>query len=102
MNTGFSPSPITLDGCHLYVDGNDHPIQLRPMEAKLLAVLLKTPNTVVPRATIMREVWQTDFLGDTRTLDVHISWLRRKIQGSPGQPQRLVTVRGVGYSLVVI
>jgi DNA-binding response OmpR family regulator len=45
--------------------------------------------------------WQTDFLGDTRTLEVHICWLRRIIEDDPTHPRRLVTVRGLGYCLVV-
>jgi len=44
-----------------------------------------------------REVWETDYVGDTRTLQVHISWLRRKIEENPRRPTRLRTVRGVGY-----
>lgn len=71
------------------------------MEARLLATLLRYPNQVVSRATLMREVWDTDYLADTRTLDVHVSWLRRKIEENPTWPRRLVTVRGVGYCLRV-
>jgi two-component system phosphate regulon response regulator PhoB len=65
------------------------------MEARLLATLMRYPNQTVSRATLMREVWQTDYLGDTRTLEVHICWLRRKID----RPQRIITVRGDGYRL---
>lgn len=84
----------------LYRNGDPAPIRLRPMEARLLAALLCQPNRVVSRATLMREVWATDFLGDTRTLEVHVSWLRRKIEENPSRPRRLVTVRGVGYCWV--
>jgi DNA-binding response OmpR family regulator len=69
------------------------------MEARLLATLLCHQNKVVSRATIMREVWDTDFLDDTRTLDVHVSWLRRKIEPDPTNPKHLITVKGVGYCL---
>jgi DNA-binding response OmpR family regulator len=46
---------------------------------------------------IMNEVWETDYLGDTRTLDVHIRWLREKLEDNPSRPQYIVTVRGIGY-----
>jgi DNA-binding response OmpR family regulator len=49
----------------------------------------------------MREVWQTDYLGDTRTLDVHICWLRRKVEEDPARPRLILTRRGVGYELNV-
>ena len=51
----------------------------------------------VSRAELFDEVWGTDWLGDTRTLDVHIRWLREKIERDPSQPERIITVRGVGY-----
>jgi two-component system phosphate regulon response regulator PhoB len=54
-------------------------------------------NEVVSRGEIMREIWQTNFLGDTRTLDVHIRWLREYIEIDPSSPKRLLTVRGKGY-----
>jgi two-component system response regulator RegX3 len=85
----------------LYLNGSPQAIRLRSMEARLLAVLLNQANRTVSRATLMREVWKTDFLDDTRTLDVHISVLRRKIEEDPTHPQRLVTVRGMGYCLLV-
>ena len=85
---------------NLYLNGNTQPIRLRPMEARLLAVLLRYPSETVSRATLMREVWQTDFLDDTRTLDVHIRWLREKIDENPSHPRRLLTVRGLGYCLM--
>jgi DNA-binding response OmpR family regulator len=92
---------MTLIERDLYLNGHSQPIRLRPMEANLLAALLRRPNQVVSRATLMREVWQTDYLGDTRTLEVHISWLRRKIEENPARPRRLITVRGVGYCLAM-
>jgi DNA-binding response OmpR family regulator len=48
----------------------------------------------------MQYVWETDYMGDTRTLDVHIRWLREKIEENPSRPIRLITVRGVGYSFL--
>jgi two-component system phosphate regulon response regulator PhoB len=48
----------------------------------------------------MQEVWETDYMGDTRTLDVHIRWLREKIEENPSQPRHLITVRGIGYRFI--
>ena len=90
---------IKLDGRDLYINDSEQPVKLTPMEARLLAVLLQNPNQVVSRATLMREVWGTDYMEDTRTLDVHISWLRRKVEEDPTRPWRLVTARGLGYCL---
>lgn len=93
--------PFKLVGRDLYLYGSRQAIRLRRMEARLLATLLRYPNRYVSRATLMREVWNTEFLDDTRTLDVHICWLRRKIEENPACPRRLMTVRGVGYCLLV-
>ena len=101
MTNEASVCPIKLVGCDLYLNGSQEAIQLRRMEARLLAALLRYRNQYVSRATLMREVWNTDFMDDTRTLDVHIHWLRRKIEENPARPRRLVTVRGIGYCLRV-
>lgn len=92
---------IRLVERNLYLNDSPQAVRLRSMEARLLEVLLRQANRTVSRATLMREVWETDFLDDTRTLDVHISVLRRKIEEDPTHPQRLVTVRGVGYCLLI-
>ncbi len=73
---------------------------LTPKEFRLLYLLITNHDQVLSRKTIMREVWETDYMGDTRTLDVHIRWLREKIEEKPSQPRRLITVRGVGYRFV--
>jgi DNA-binding response OmpR family regulator len=74
---------------------------LRPKEAALLAFFMRNPGRVLSRQEIMKEVWDTDYLDDTRTLNVHICWLRLKIEDDPGQPRMLRTVRGVGYRFEV-
>jgi DNA-binding response OmpR family regulator len=73
--------------------------QLRPKEAKVLALLMGKAGKVVSRQEIMKQVWETDYMGDTRTLSVHICWLRQKIESDPKKPTILRTVRGVGYCL---
>jgi two-component system phosphate regulon response regulator PhoB len=74
---------------------------LTPKEFKLLYLLISNSDQILSRKTIMQEVWETDYLGDTRTLDVHIRWIREKIEKNPSRPQRLITIRGVGYRFVV-
>lgn len=71
--------------------------RLTPKAAHLLEVFLKHPNKVLDRSYLMRSVWDTDYLDDTRTLDVHIRWLREAIENHSGKPRYIITVRGVGY-----
>jgi DNA-binding response OmpR family regulator len=71
--------------------------RLRPKEAALLALFMRNPGRVLTRREIMKAVWDTDYVGDTRTLNVHVRWLRLKIEDDPGKPRLLRTVRGVGY-----
>lgn len=79
----------------IYRDGA--PLELAPKEFVLLAMFMKHSGEVLPRSFLIREIWDTDYLGDTRMLDVHIRWLRRKIEDEPSAPIYLRTVRGVGY-----
>jgi DNA-binding response OmpR family regulator len=73
--------------------------QLTPKLALLVEMFLRAPGQTISRKEIMQRVWKTDYLGDTRTLDVHIRWIRRAVESDPGKPRYLVTVRGVGYRL---
>ncbi len=73
--------------------------QLTPKEFELLKLLMNHADEIVSREAIMREIWDTDYLGDTRTLDVHIRWLREKIEDNASKPSRLRTLRGQGYRL---
>ena len=91
--------PLRLADNYLYLGDDPTPIKLTPMEARLLAVLMQSCGQVVSRARLMRQVWQTDYLGDTRTLDVHICWLRRKVEEDPARPRLILTRRGVGFEL---
>ncbi|GAB4528209.1 MAG: response regulator transcription factor [Anaerolineae bacterium] len=72
---------------------------LTPKQAALVSLFLRHPGTTIDRKTIMNEVWETDYLGDTRTLNVHIRWLRQIMENGSDKPRYLVTVRGVGYCL---
>lgn len=73
--------------------------KLTPRLARLLQVLMQHPGEVIEREQLFREVWNTEYTGDTRTLDVHISWLREALEEDPRKPQFLKTIRGVGYRL---
>lgn len=72
-------------------------LELTKKEYDLLQVLMTYPGKVITRNDLIDRVWQTDWVGDTRTLDVHIRWLREKIEKNPGKPRYIQTVRGVGY-----
>ncbi|MBN1887915.1 MAG: response regulator transcription factor [Thermoflexales bacterium] len=71
--------------------------RLTPMKMRLIEVFMRHPDKVLSRRFLIKEVWDTDYVGDTRTLDVHIRWLRQIIEDDPSQPVCLKTVRGVGY-----
>lgn len=73
------------------------PLTLRHKEFELLALLMSRAGEAVTRAEIFDQVWGTDWLGDTRTLDVHIRWLRERIEDDPSQPYYIQTVRSIGY-----
>ncbi len=73
------------------------PLTLRHKEFELLALLMSHAGEAVTRAEIFDQVWGTDWLGDTRTLDVHIRWLRERIEDDPSQPVYIQTVRNIGY-----
>ena len=70
---------------------------LSPKEFSLLAELMRHQGAVLSRDLLLTRVWGYDFFGDSRTVDVHIRWLREKIEPNPSQPVRLTTVRGIGY-----
>lgn len=74
---------------------------LTPKLFALFMLLIRNEGRIVSRGTIMQEVWETDYLGDTRTLDVHIRWLREKMEDNPSKPHYLLTVRGAGYRFVL-
>jgi DNA-binding response OmpR family regulator len=90
---------ISLDTDRSVVMSNDRESHLTPRLAKLLTMLMDKPGEVIDREVLFKEVWNTDYMGDTRTLDVHISWLRKAIEKNPRKPRHLITIRGVGYRL---
>lgn len=75
----------------------DTELLLSPKEFSLLAELIRHRGVLLSRDLLLARVWGYDFMGDSRTVDVHIRWLREKIEADPANPQRIVTVRGIGY-----
>jgi DNA-binding response OmpR family regulator len=88
---------VTLDTARREVHAGGRPLTLRAKEFDLLAALLRHPGVVMSRERLLSEVWGYEWAGDTRTVDVHIAWLRDKLAGST---VRIETVWGVGYKLV--
>jgi DNA-binding response OmpR family regulator len=75
---------------------------MTPKQCALLQMLMMKHDQVVKRGEIMQSIWETSYLEDTRTLDVHIRWLRERIEPDPSNPEYLTTVRGVGYRLSLV
>ena len=75
-------------------------MRLTPKLTQLIEEFLRHPNELISRRQLMRNVWHTDYVGDTRTLDVHIRWIRECIEKDPSNPELLHTVRGRGFILV--
>ncbi len=74
-----------------------NPLHLKPKEFDLLAYLMRFRGQAFTRDQLLQQVWGYDYAGDTRTVDVHIRWLREKVEADPSSPQLIETVRGVGY-----
>lgn len=90
---------LRLDLVRRTIAVGDRPVDLTPLEFRLLAVLAARPGQAVSRREIVAEVWRSSHPGDRRACDVHVKNVRRKLERDPSRPERLVTVRGVGYML---
>jgi two-component system phosphate regulon response regulator PhoB len=101
--TAASPTPVQKfrdiallsQECRVLVRGEE--VNLSPKEFRLLELFMGYPRRVWSREQLIEQVWGPDFLGDTKTVDVHIRWLREKLEKDPSQPEYLITVRGFGY-----
>jgi len=98
-NNVVNVGPIRLDLEHRRVRSLGKNSKLTPRLITLLQILMDKHGEVVEREALFKKVWETNYTGDTRTLDVHISWLRRAIELDPDDPKFLKTIRGVGYRL---
>ncbi len=91
----FDNLSINLTRREVLLDGE--PIQIKPKEYELLLFLAEHRRPMLSREFILERVWGWDFIGDSRTVDVHVRWLRQKIEADSSNPTRIVTVRGGGY-----
>jgi DNA-binding response OmpR family regulator len=89
--------PLEIDVAARAVRRGGQPVHLKPKEFELLAFLAQNGGRVFSRNQLLENVWGYEFDGDTRTVDVHVRWLREKIEDEPSRPKLLETVRGVGY-----
>ena len=90
---------LEIDLARHRVDLRGKTLELTPKEFGLLSFLARNRGLVFSRAQLLDRVWGYDYAGYTRTVDVHVRWLRKKIETDPGHPKRLLTVRGTGYKL---
>ena len=89
------PLRIDLAGRRVNCRGQD--LDLQPKQFDLLTYLVRNRGTVLTRDQLLQNVWGYDYVGDTRTVDVHVRWLREKLEEDPANPKLIQTVRGVGY-----
>lgn len=81
--------------CRVTRDGL--PVNLSPKEYRLLELFMRHPRRVWSRDKLLEQIWGYDYIGDSKTVDVHIRWLREKLEANPSSPEHLLTVRGFGY-----
>ncbi len=91
----FDDLTLDLDRREVILDG--HPLALKPKEYELLVYLAQNHGRMLSRDQILEDVWGWDYTGGSRTVDVHVRWLREKIEDDPANPTRIITIRGAGY-----
>jgi len=98
QNLNIGDLNINLSGHTVSVQGQF--VDLSPREFDLLTVFARRANQVIPVDELLRQVWGPDYIGEPQVVYVHIRWLREKLEIDPNRPERIVTVRGVGYKLI--
>jgi len=88
---------LKIDMTRREITVDDEVVAFKPKEYELLTFLAQHQGQVLSREFILERVWGWDFIGDSRTVDVHVRWLREKIEPDPANPRRIITVRGAGY-----
>jgi two-component system response regulator RegX3 len=96
----LSGGPVRMDVARHEVHVRGDAVRLTPKEFELLETFLRRNGRLLTRDFLIEEVWGSDYYGDTRTLDVHVKRLRRKLESDPHRPDHLLTVRGLGYKFV--
>jgi two-component system response regulator RegX3 len=99
VKTVFSAGPVTLDVSRHTVTVDGELLSLPLKEFELLEILLRNAGKVLTRGQLIDRVWGADYVGDTKTLDVHVKRLRAKLEPEPSVPRYLITVRGLGYKI---
>ena len=97
--TALEAGPVRMDVERHQVSVGGTDVRLPLKEFELLEMFLRNPGRVLTRGQLIDRVWGSDYVGDTKTLDVHVKRLRAKLEPDPSEPQYLVTVRGLGYKL---
>ena len=102
-----TPAGVVLSGGPIRMDVDRHevlvrnePVAFPPKEFELLETFLRAPGRLLTRELLIQSVWGEDYVGDTKTLDVHVKRVRQKIEDDPHEPRFVVTVRGLGYKFV--
>lgn len=93
----FEEVTLNPKECRVFLKGEE--VSLSPKEFRILELFMSQPKRVWSRDQIIDQVWGHDFMGDNKTVDVHIRWIREKLEADPSKPQHLKTVRGFGYRL---
>ncbi len=96
-NEIFEFDNLIIDMTRREIKVNDEVVPFKPKEYELLSFFAQHKGQVLSREMILERVWGWDFIGDSRTVDVHVRWLREKIERNPAAPSRIITVRGAGY-----
>jgi two-component system response regulator RegX3 len=101
MTSTIEAGPVRMDVERHVVSVDGHGVAMPLKEFDLLELLLRNAGRVLTRGQLIDRVWGSDYVGDTKTLDVHVKRLRAKIEPDPGAPKHLVTVRGLGYKFEI-
>ncbi len=96
-NRELVAGPLRIDLAGRRVNCRGQELELQPKQFDLLTYLVRNRGTVLTRDQLLQNVWGYDYVGDTRTVDVHVRWLREKLEEDPANPRLIQTVRGVGY-----
>jgi len=97
VSQNFNFTDLVIDNTRREVTRNGQVLALKPKEFELLHFLAQHRGQVLTREFILERVWGWEYIGDSRTVDVHVRWLREKIESNPATPVRIITVRGAGY-----
>jgi DNA-binding response OmpR family regulator len=97
LNPPWKVGDLVIDPAQHAVLRSGRAVPLSPKEFRLLCALATCPGTVLTRGQLIEQVWGDEFMGDDKTLEVHVRWLREKIERDPSHPRLIRTVRGAGY-----